>query len=50
MIMIEGDRGYATLYAHLSKTVVKEGEEVEQGAKIGEMGRSGRATGSINQP
>lgn len=45
MIMIEGDRGYATLYAHLSKTIVKEGEEVLQGAKIGEMGRSGRATG-----
>lgn len=45
MIMIEGKGGWATLYAHLSKAKVKEGQSVRQGDLIGEMGRTGRATG-----
>lgn len=45
MIMIEGKGGWATLYAHLSKARVKEGQSVRQGDLIGDMGRTGRATG-----
>lgn len=45
MIMIEGKMGWATLYAHLTKSRVKEGQQVRQGDLIGDMGRTGRATG-----
>ena len=45
MIMIEGKNGYATLYAHLSKIKVEEGQDVNVGTEIGAMGRTGRATG-----
>jgi murein DD-endopeptidase MepM/ murein hydrolase activator NlpD len=46
MVMIEGAEGFATLYAHFSRISVTEGEKVHQGDKIGEMGRTGRATGT----
>lgn len=45
VVMIEGKDGYASLYAHLSKTTVKPGQEVKQGQQVGLMGRTGRATG-----
>ncbi len=45
MIMIEGKAGWATLYAHLTKARVKEGYQVRQGDLIGDMGKTGRATG-----
>ncbi len=45
MIMIEGNQGWATLYAHLSKAQVREGQKVSQGEQIGLMGRTGHATG-----
>lgn len=45
MIMIEGKGGWATLYAHLTKARVKEGTQVRQGDLIGDMGKTGRATG-----
>lgn len=45
MIMVEGREGFATLYAHLSKSLVKAGTRVKKGSLIGEMGRTGRATG-----
>ena len=45
MIMIEGRNHWATLYAHLVGTHVKEGQIVQQGDLIGDMGRSGHATG-----
>ena len=45
MIMIEGKSGWASLYAHLTKAHVKEGMQVRQGDLIGDMGRTGRATG-----
>jgi murein DD-endopeptidase MepM/ murein hydrolase activator NlpD len=45
MIMIEGSQGWATLYAHLSSILVKEGQTVTQGQPIGLMGRTGHATG-----
>jgi murein DD-endopeptidase MepM/ murein hydrolase activator NlpD len=45
LIVIEGEGGWATLYAHLSEILVNEGDVVEQGQMIGKMGRTGRATG-----
>jgi murein DD-endopeptidase MepM/ murein hydrolase activator NlpD len=46
LVMIEGfSRQYATLYAHLNSTSVKEGQRVQKGDLIGGMGRTGRATG-----
>lgn len=45
LVMIEyGDR-WATLYSHLSKINVKEGQWVKRGQKIGVIGRTGNATG-----
>lgn len=46
MILIEGKNGWATLYAHLNKTSVKEGMKVEKGRQIASMGRTGRASGT----
>ncbi|OQW46636.1 MAG: hypothetical protein A4S09_16310 [Proteobacteria bacterium SG_bin7] len=45
LVMIEfGDR-WATLYSHLSKINVREGQWVKRGQKIGVIGRTGNATG-----
>ena len=41
-ILIENSSGgYYTVYAHLSKTLVKEGQKVTRGQKIGLMGNTG---------
>ncbi|MEN0059251.1 MAG: M23 family metallopeptidase [Bdellovibrio sp.] len=45
MVMIESGNGWATLYAHFDKILVAEGQRVRQGEVVGEMGRTGRATG-----
>jgi murein DD-endopeptidase MepM/ murein hydrolase activator NlpD len=45
LIVIEHDENWATLYSHLNKFAVKEGDRVTRGQKIGEMGRTGRASG-----
>lgn len=45
MIMIESSGGWATLYAHLDRFLVAEGQNVATGEVIGTMGRTGRATG-----
>ena len=37
--------GYASRYGHLSKILVKKGEQVKRGQLIGELGSSGRSTG-----
>lgn len=45
MVIVEFDHTFATLYAHLDKISVRNGQFVQQGQPIGQMGRSGRATG-----
>ncbi|MBI2485840.1 MAG: M23 family metallopeptidase [Deltaproteobacteria bacterium] len=37
--------GYETLYGHLSKVKVEDGQEVKAGDKIGYAGSTGRSTG-----
>lgn len=45
MILLEYNKTWATLYAHLSSFQVREGQRVVRGQTIGLMGRTGRATG-----
>ncbi|MGE5398178.1 MAG: M23 family metallopeptidase [Chitinophagales bacterium] len=45
IILIDHGSGLATLYAHLDKVSVTEGEIVEQGEPIGRAGSSGEVTG-----
>lgn len=45
LVVIEHDEEWATLYAHLDKFLVSEGQQVEQGQPVGLMGRTGRASG-----
>jgi murein DD-endopeptidase MepM/ murein hydrolase activator NlpD len=44
-IIITHSGGYQTMYAHLNSTAVKEGAQVRQGSKIGEVGTTGYSTG-----
>ncbi|MGQ9842730.1 MAG: M23 family metallopeptidase [Spirochaetota bacterium] len=44
-IIIEHDNAVKTLYAHLDIRIVKVGDTVTQGQKIGTVGATGRATG-----
>lgn len=46
MIEIEHGNGLVTRYAHASKRLVKVGDVVLRGAKLGEVGSTGRATGA----
>ena len=45
MVEIDHGNGLATRYAHLSRALVDEGQEVAQGTVLGKMGSSGRSTG-----
>lgn len=45
-VKIDHGNGYATLYAHLNKVYVANGQSVEQGQAIGYMGDSGNAYGA----
>ncbi len=46
VIILKHARGFKTKYAHLKKSLVKTGQHVKKGEKIGLVGRSGRTTGS----
>ena len=45
-IIIDHGNGFTTLYAHLSDYDVSEGDEVSASTRIGDMGNTGRSTGS----
>jgi len=44
-IYIDHGNGLETVYMHLSKLYVKEGQNVKKGEKIGALGNTGRSTG-----
>jgi murein DD-endopeptidase MepM/ murein hydrolase activator NlpD len=44
-VVIDHGQGLLTLYLHLSKFLVKEGDDVDKGQPIGLSGGTGRATG-----
>ncbi len=45
LVVVDHGGGWETRYAHLRCLEVGEGEMVERGEKVGEVGRSGNATG-----
>lgn len=45
-VVVDHGFGYQTAYGHLNRMNVRAGQYVEKGQKIGEVGSSGRATGS----
>lgn len=45
LIEIDHGNGFKTKYAHLNKSYVQKGQNVEQGDEIGEVGSTGRSTG-----
>jgi murein DD-endopeptidase MepM/ murein hydrolase activator NlpD len=45
MVEIDHGSGLATRYAHMSETLVEEGQEVDGGAVLGRLGSTGRSTG-----
>ena len=45
-IVLSHGIGYETMYAHLSKRLVKKGDRVKRGQTIGLVGNTGRSTGS----
>jgi hypothetical protein len=44
-VVIKHENGYETLYGHLSKTMVKQGDKIKQKDIIGLAGSTGRSTG-----
>ncbi|MFR3791775.1 MAG: peptidoglycan DD-metalloendopeptidase family protein [Blautia massiliensis (ex Durand et al. 2017)] len=45
-VEIDHGNGYTTLYGHMSRIVVAQGQAVTQGQKIGEVGSTGNSTGN----
>jgi murein DD-endopeptidase MepM/ murein hydrolase activator NlpD len=45
-VMIDHGNGYVTLYAHLSAAQVQVGQRVNRGDVVGQMGSTGRSTGT----
>ena len=46
VVVVRHGSQYKTVYGHLSKILVKQGEFVEKGQEIAKMGSTGRSTGS----
>lgn len=46
MVEIEHGNGFKTRYGHMRKLRVKKGEEVTIGTRVGDMGKTGRVTGT----
>lgn len=46
VVYVQHDFGVETRYAHLSKIRVTEGQRVSRGQRIGDMGNTGRSTGT----
>lgn len=46
VVKVKHSNGYETRYAHLIRTSVKEGQQVEAGDIVGHMGSTGRSTGT----
>ena len=46
LVKIEHELGIETRYAHMSRIRVKQGQRVSRGDRIGDMGNSGRSTGT----
>jgi murein DD-endopeptidase MepM/ murein hydrolase activator NlpD len=45
IVILRHAGGLVTLYAHMRRTLVDEGEHVARGAPVGEVGRTGRTSG-----
>lgn len=45
VVFIDHGRGVSTVYAHASRLIVKQGDEVKRGDVIAKVGNSGRSTG-----
>ena len=45
LVKVQHSNGYATYYMHLSRILVRNGQRVEQGQRIGLVGMTGLATG-----
>ena len=44
MIMLDHKYGFQTRYGHLSKILVRRGQRIKRGEKIGEVGNTGIST------